>query len=188
LSKRTWITPEDLLAIRYDLYDTSLTTYDIAYKHNCSQRTVVKVLFHKDLQELRELRKQVANTNRALYNANRWKHGCKVSVGADGYLYRRVPNWYDISSLAKRPRNIKPRQAVHVLIVCKYLGLTSLPKGYVVHHKNLKRNDNRISNLLLMSISDHRYYHTTGIYRKTGTYPACKRTAFGILPDSYQVE
>ena len=63
MSKRTWITPEDLLAIRYDLYDTSLTTYDIAYKHNCSQRTVVKVLFHKDLQELRELRKQVANTN-----------------------------------------------------------------------------------------------------------------------------
>lgn len=112
MSKRTWITPEDLLAIRYDLYDTSLTTYDI-------------------------------------------------------------------SSLAKRPRNIKPRQAVHVLIVCKYLGLTSLPKGYVVHHKNLKRNDNRISNL---------YYHTTGIYRKTGAYPACKRTAFGILPDSYQVE
>ena len=181
MSKRIWITPEDLVAIRYDLYDTSLTTFDIAYKHNCSQRTVMKVLEDKELQELRDIRKQAAKINRAVRNTYKWKYGCKVSVGADGYLYRRVPDWYDISYMVSKPRSIKPRQAVHILVAC-------IPKGYVVHHKNLKRNDNRISNLLLMSISDHRYYHTTGIYRKTGAYPVCKRTAFGVLPDAYQVE
>lgn len=188
MSKRVWITPEDLLAIRYDLYDTSLTTFDIAYKHNCSQSTVMSVLAQDDLQELRSIRKQAAKHYRALRNTLKWKYGCKVCVYADGYLYRRAPDWYDISALSKRKRSIRPAVAVHVLILCRYLGLTSIPNGYIVHHKNLKRNDNRLSNLLLMSRSDHQYYHTTGVYRKTGAYPVCKRTTFGRLPDVYQVE
>ena len=89
MSKRVWITPEDLLAIRYDLYDTSLTTFDIAYKHNCSQSTGMSVLAQDDLQELRSIRKQAAKHYRALRNTLKWKYGCKVRVYADGYFVQK---------------------------------------------------------------------------------------------------
>ena len=46
----------------------------------------------------------------------------------------------------------------HHLVMEQHIG-GYIPKGYVVHHKNGKRNDNEISNLELMTFIEHSRYH-----------------------------
>jgi HNH endonuclease len=47
---------------------------------------------------------------------------------------------------------------VHRWVMEKKLG-APIPDGYVVHHKNGHKLDNRSSNLRLMTKEDHRRYH-----------------------------
>lgn len=49
--------------------------------------------------------------------------------------------------------------AEHALVVCKHLGLTEIPKGYIVHHVNNDSKDNRFENLVLMTRSEHTSLH-----------------------------
>lgn len=44
-------------------------------------------------------------------------------------------------------------------LYCEYHGLTEIPKGYHVHHKNKKRWDNRKENLILLSAKEHMSLH-----------------------------
>lgn len=46
----------------------------------------------------------------------------------------------------------------HHLVMEQYIG-GYIPEGYVVHHKNGKRNDNDIENLELMKFNEHARYH-----------------------------
>ena len=46
----------------------------------------------------------------------------------------------------------------HREIMEQYLGCP-IPKGLEVHHINMRRDDNRIENLLLMSAQDHSLIH-----------------------------
>jgi hypothetical protein len=47
----------------------------------------------------------------------------------------------------------------HQLVICEYLGLTEMPKDFVVHHINNNRKDNSLDNLALMSKSAHGKLH-----------------------------
>jgi hypothetical protein len=47
----------------------------------------------------------------------------------------------------------------HHYIYCLEHGLKEIPKGYEVHHINQNRSDNRIENLVLLSIEEHKIKH-----------------------------
>ena len=47
----------------------------------------------------------------------------------------------------------------HHLVVCKHLGLTAIPKGWVVHHCDFNPHNNEFNNLVLMTMRDHNKLH-----------------------------
>ena len=48
---------------------------------------------------------------------------------------------------------------LHTVVMCEHLGLTELPKGYVVHHIDGNKKNNTIDNLALMTVSGHSKLH-----------------------------
>ena len=76
----------------------------------------------------------------------------EVSDGK-GYLMCLKPDWYT-------GRAGCTHVFVHTVVMCEALGITELPKGFVVHHINGDKHDNRIDNLALMSNSAHSSIHT----------------------------
>lgn len=70
----------------------------------------------------------------------------------NGYLMMHKPDWYT-------GRQGSEHVFVHTIVMCLALGLTELPKGYVVHHIDFDKMNNDISNLALMTISAHAKLH-----------------------------
>lgn len=51
---------------------------------------------------------------------------------------------------------------MHIVIICTELGITGIPDGSVIHHKNENKWDNRIENLEVMSRAEHISHHHAG--------------------------
>ncbi|MBE3092807.1 MAG: HNH endonuclease [Chloroflexi bacterium] len=51
------------------------------------------------------------------------------------------------------------RISEHHYIYCLEYNLKKIPKGYEIHHINKNRSDNRIENLRLLSIEEHKIKH-----------------------------
>lgn len=51
------------------------------------------------------------------------------------------------------------RRFVHAVVMMKALGISSLPRGMVVHHINEDPTDNRLDNLALATRAGHRRIH-----------------------------
>lgn len=69
------------------------------------------------------------------------------------YKEVKKPDWYT-------GRHSNGSVFEHTLVMCQALGLTELPKGYVVHHIDRNKHNNDISNLALMSLSAHGKLHS----------------------------
>ncbi len=79
-----------------------------------------------------------------------WKGGKTNSLG---YILIKSPN---------HPfAGVRGYVAEHRLVMEEYIGRL-VTKNEVVHHINGIKSDNRIENLQLMTISEHRKLHTTG--------------------------
>ena len=69
----------------------------------------------------------------------------------NGYIRKYRPAWMEGP----------PNSAVteHVIVYFQANGMTSMPKGMVIHHINHNPADNRIENLVMMSAIDHTTLH-----------------------------
>lgn len=88
-------------------------------------------------------------------NHPNWKGG--VVEDGNGYHMIRKPDWY-----TGRPGSEYVFE--HSVVMCKALGITEIPKGFVVHHIDCNKVNNAIDNLALISVSGHGRQHA--LYRK----------------------
>lgn len=101
----------------------------------------------------------------------RYKHGHNRMWGVNTEKYIKfaetAPNWrggktkniYVYIHKPDHPRSKNGYVAEHILVMEKHLG-RFLTKIEQIHHKNFNKEDNRLSNLRLMSSnSDHRKLH-----------------------------
>lgn len=70
----------------------------------------------------------------------------------NGYTIKWKPEWWTGRKGSKYVFE-------HQLVICEALGLTEMPKDFVVHHINGDRKDNSISNLALLTKSAHTSLH-----------------------------
>ena len=61
------------------------------------------------------------------------------------------------------PRKFK----LHHAVFCYYNNITKIPKGYVIHHKDFNKLNNDISNLQLLTISEHVTLHNNNMSVET---------------------
>lgn len=97
---------------------------------------------------------KTGNKNPMLGKAKDSHHNYKGEVGdGNGYLMCLKPDWYTGRKGCKHV-------FVHTIVMCEHLGLTELPKGWVIHHINGNKKDNDINNLALLTNSGHTKLHS----------------------------
>lgn len=82
------------------------------------------------------------------------QHPTYVGLVPDGkgYLLVLKPEWYS-------GRRGSKHVFQHHIVVCQRLGLSAVPAGWVVHHCNGDKWDNRFENLVLMPMGAHTRLH-----------------------------
>ena|SRR3990167_2455160 len=95
----------------------------------------------------------LANRIRTGKLARHWKGG-RLKNRSEGYIAIYYPNHPNADSLGY----VKE----HRLVMEKHIG-RFLRKEEIVHHVNKIRTDNRIENLMVMSLSEHFSLHNKGI-------------------------
>ncbi len=91
---------------------------------------------------------------------------CENKRRADAYRGENNPNWREGRTLDRagyvhvrvKPNGPKPYRLEHHLVWERANG-RPLPKGYIIHHLNGIKGDNRIENLAAVSRLDHHVRH-----------------------------
>ena len=143
------------------LYETTeLTIAQIAKTCNIPFYQVYKYIRNNYSLKYRDNRKSICYRNSKLGEKNPMlgnfleQHPRYLGEISDnkGYLMKVKPHWY-----TGRKKSI--HVFVHHIVVCEALGLTEIPKGYCVHHKDHNPLNNLIDNLELMTLSEHTKLH-----------------------------
>lgn len=70
----------------------------------------------------------------------------------NGYSITWKPAWYTGRKGSKYVFD-------HQLVICEALGITEIPKGFVVHHIDGDKKNNSLNNLALLSVGAHTRLH-----------------------------
>lgn len=146
--------------IKYLYENTELTLQQIADQLKIPFDRVWKYVKRNYTQEHRKTRKTICYRNSKLGVKNPMsgltKELCPKYKGdvsdSKGYFIRLKPDWY---TGRKNSRHVFS----HHIVVCEYLKLTEIPKGWCVHHVDGNRVNNEFSNLVLMLNGDHQRLH-----------------------------
>lgn len=128
----------------------TLTCEEIAVMFEYSESNIKRIARLYLTTEERQARAKESYRRRGVYNNPTHVQG--PTVDQRGYVWVSPPSWWQGTVNNCRVQ-------AHVLVCCKHEGLDSLPKGYVVHHKNKNKADNRWHNLQLMTNADHLALH-----------------------------
>lgn len=151
---------EKELAIVEQIRNTDKLDYEIAEEFGVSANLVsVFSRRHLSKEERRSLwnrraRRSKLGSNNPMYGKKgKLHHNSVDSVTLNGYRTVFAPDWW-----AGKLHN-GSRIYEHIYVYCKHHNLSKLPDNHVVHHIDHNVNNNDISNLELLSISDHVKLH-----------------------------
>lgn len=144
-----------------DLYEnTELPLARIAEELGTTYKVVQRYVSMNYTKEYRSLRKQKTYRNSKLKGKNpmwgkrRDDHPNYRGVVPDskGYLMELKPSWY---TGRKKSKHVFQ----HHVVVARELGLSEIPKGWVVHHCDMDPYNNEFDNLILLTVRDHTRLH-----------------------------
>lgn len=154
---------EDDVSIICKLFSTThMTMNDICKEvklENYVVRDVIKQNFSEEYINNRKSR-IYRRSKLAAKNPMFGLHGDATSQWIGGIV--DDGNGYD---MVKRPEWYTGRKGsdyvfLHSVVVCQALGITEMPKGFVVHHIDGNKKNNSIDNLALMTNSGHGALHS----------------------------
>lgn len=143
------------------LYETTeLTLDEIGSKFNMTRCQVSWIIDKQFTKEFRKERKKVCYSNSKLSTKNpmngkvRELHHNYIGDVSDGkgYILVLKPEWYTGRKGCKHIFK-------HHMVVCEALGITSIPKGWCVHHIDGNKTNNELNNLALLTIGAHTRLH-----------------------------
>lgn len=155
------ITDEDISSV-CNMYEyTNMRMQDISKQTKLPDYVIQKII-HDNFSE-----QYINNRKSKLYSFSKsgTKNPLSGKLGKDhpnykeilndgnGYLMEHRPDWWT-------SRNKSAYVFQHHIVVAKELGLTQIPKGFVVHHIDGNTMNNDISNLALVSMGGHAKWHS----------------------------
>ena len=154
------------------LSDFSLRYGDVAKEFNVSEWLVSEIArkhFTDDQKKQRysEINRYAKLKSNPMTGRTRDKHpNSKEEVIVVGYLTEWAPPWW--TGLFPKGN----RCFVHQRVWCEANGITGVPKGMDIHHKDENKFNNELSNLQCLSRSDHMKIHCrSNLSSKRNDYP-----------------
>lgn len=153
-------TPQDKVdEIVNVIRNTDKLDYEIAEEFGVSawlvseiSRKNLTVEERKVLWNARAKRSKIGDKN-PMYNKKGAKHHNAVEISrCMGYRTVFKPEWWESNTKDSRIYE-------HIYVYCKHNNMTHLPKGYVIHHIDGDIDNNTITNLQMLTISEHVKLH-----------------------------
>lgn len=161
------VVDEDLIQLVCGLYGaTKMRMQDIVKEAKLDNYVVQQIIDSNFSEEFQNHRKSTLYSISKLGDKNPMKSvtgadhpnwiGGVVSDG-QGYLMVKKPEWYT-------GRKGSDYVFQHSVVMCEAIGLTEVPKGFVIHHIDGDKCNNNIDNLALVSVTGHGKIHS--VYRR----------------------
>ena len=149
-NKRNLISQDKVQLVCNLFLNTNNTLQDIVKESKLQYWEMQNILNDNFTEEQQKSRKRKLCSLSSVTKYSKYKG---IIENGNGYLMCLKPDWYT--------GRIKSKYVfVHSVVMCEYLGITEIPKGFCVHHINGDKKDNDISNLALLSISAHSKLHS----------------------------
>lgn len=146
--------------INYYYENTSMTLQQIADKMGMKLTQVWKYTKHNYSKEYRTTRKvknyssSKTGEKNPMFGKMGEEHHNYLGIVSDnkGYWMQLKPSWY---TGRKKSKHV----FVHQVVVCECMGITEIPRGWVVHHCDFNPENNSFDNLVLLLMGDHIRLH-----------------------------